>query len=63
MGQHYWIFKAHVKTSIEEFTVIDCLLTIRKQSQTKFTRQGRWVVQKCPLFVNIHTIKYVNIGG
>ena len=31
-------------------------------SQTTFTR-GRQVVQKCPLFVNIHTIENVNGGG
>ena len=32
-------------------------------SQTTFTRKvGRWVVQKCPLFVNIYTIENVNTG-
>ena len=32
-------------------------------SQTRFKRRGRWVVQKCPLFVNVHTIANVNAGG
>ena len=27
--------------------------TIKGRSQTTFTRRGRWVVQKCPLFVNV----------
>ena len=36
---------------------------IRGRSQTTFTRQGRKVVQKCPLFVNVYTIENVNAGG
>jgi hypothetical protein len=36
---------------------------IRGRSQTTFTRQGRWVVQKCPLFVDVYTIENVNAGG
>ena len=35
---------------------------IRGRSQTTFTRRGRYVVQKCPLFVNVHTIENVNGG-
>ena len=31
-------------------------------SQTTFTRGGD-VVQKCPLFVNVHKAENVNIGG
>ena len=27
--------------------------TVKGRSQTTFTRRGRWVVQKCPLFVNV----------
>ena len=36
---------------------------IRGRSQTTFTRRGRQVVQKCPLFFNVHTIENVNAGG
>ena len=40
---------------------------VRGRSQTTFTRRGRQVgrqvVQKCPLFVNVHTIENVNTGG
>ena len=36
---------------------------LRGRSQTTFTRRGRKMVQKCPLFVNIYTIEYVNEGG
>ena len=36
---------------------------LRGRSQTKFTRRGRLVVQKCPLFVNVYTIENVNTGG
>ena len=36
---------------------------LRGRSQTTFTRRGRQVVQKCPLFVNVHTIENVNAGG
>ena len=32
-------------------------------SQTTFTRQGRQMVQKCPLFVNVYAIENVNAGG
>ena len=33
------------------------------RSQTMFIKQGRYVVQKYPLFVNIYTIENVNAGG
>ena len=36
---------------------------LRGCSQTTFTRRGRQVVQKCPLFANVHTIENVNGGG
>ena len=35
-------------------------LGLRGHSQTTFTRRGWLVVQKCPLFVNVHTIE--NLG-
>ena len=36
--------------------------TLRGSSQTTFTRRGRQVVQKYPLFVKIHSADNVNIG-
>ena len=36
---------------------------LRGRSQTTFTRRGKQVVQKCPLFVNGYTIENVNAGG
>ena len=36
---------------------------LRGRSQTTFTRRGRSVVQKCPLFVNVHTVENVNAAG
>ena len=38
-------------------------VSLRGHSQTMFTRRGRQVVQKCPLFINIYTIENVNTGG
>ena len=36
---------------------------IRERSQTTFTRQGRWEVQKCPLLAKVYTIKMSTQGG
>ena len=35
----------------------------RGRSQTTFTRRGRQVFHKCPLFVNVYTIENVNARG
>ena len=54
----------HTQKSVTKFQNIYFLfLGLRGRSQTTFRRQSWWVVQKCPLFVNVHTIANVNAGG
>ena len=52
-----------LRSALEFDTVATKLKNLRGRSQTTFTRQGRLVVQKCPLFVNVLTIENVNAGG
>ena len=46
---------------VEQYT-IDCEY-LRSVQKTMFTRRGRQMVQKYPLFVNVYTIENVNTGG
>ena len=53
---------AHSRRSVYQVQKIQTIF-IRGRSQTTFTRRGRQVVLKYPLFVNFHTIQNVNIWG